>query len=182
MPGVTLKDDHTLFDLMAEFPRPGRLRWIGVRERRRGPVRILESASLIAAQGIQGDHRTHRVGGKRQVTLLQFEHLATIAGLCGLEAVDPAFLRRNMVIAAINVAALVGCRFRIGGVELEGSGPCQPCSRMEETLGRGGYNAMRGHGGITARVLSSGVVRLGDPVVVRDGPRPRVPASPADPD
>ena len=83
MPDVTLKDDQTLFDLMAEFPRPGKLRWIGVREGRRGPVRALDSASLIAARGIEGDHRTLRVGGKRQVTLIQFEHLATIAGMCG---------------------------------------------------------------------------------------------------
>ena len=77
---------------------------------------------------------------------------------------DPALLRRNIVVAGLNLLALKGRRFRIGGALLEGSGPCEPCSRMEEALGPGGYNAMRGHGGITARVVEGGLIRVGDAV------------------
>ena len=88
--------------------------------------------------------------------------MAAIAGFLGREAVAPEELRRNLVIAGVNLLALKGRRFRLGAALLEYSGECHPCSRMEEVLGPGGYNAVRGHGGITARVVEGGVIRLGD--------------------
>jgi MOSC domain-containing protein YiiM len=98
------------------------------------------------------------------VTLLQAEHLAVIAAFMGLPAIRPELLRRNLLVADINLGALQNKRFRIGNVLLEGTGYCHPCARMEEALGTGGYNAMRGHGGITARILVGGVIHIGDSV------------------
>lgn len=105
---------------------------------------------------------------KRQVTLIQFEHLAVVASLLGRAEVDPKVLRRNLAVSGINLLALKDRRFRVGEVILAGSGTCEPCSRMEENLGPGGYQAMRGHGGITARVLEGGTIHVGD-IVRIDG-------------
>ena len=102
--------------------------------------------------------------GKRGITLIQAEHLPAIAALAGLDAVEPATLRRNLVVSGIPLIALKGRRFRIGDVLCEGTAPCDPCSRMELALGAGGYNAMRGHGGLCARILESGTLRVGDAV------------------
>ncbi len=117
---------------------------------------------LDPGEGLAGDHYRSRAGRTRQVTLIQAEHLPAIGAYLGREAVAPALLRRNVVVAGINLLALAGARFRLGSAELEATGACHPCSRMEAVLGPGGYNAVRGHGGITARVLVGGVVRLGD--------------------
>lgn len=142
--------------------RPGRVVWIGLRPARRAPMLAVESAQLDAENGLVGDHYSSRTGGARHVTLIQAEHLAAIASHLGCDALAPALLRRNIVVAGINVAALKGRRFRLGSALLEATGECHPCSRMEEILGPGGYNAVRGHGGITARVLEGGTARNGD--------------------
>ena len=88
-----------------------------------------------------------------------------IAALAGHGQVAASLLRRNVVISGLPVIALKGRRFRIGDVLLEGTDPCDPCSRMEAALGPGGYNAMRGMGGLCARILEGGVIRAGDEVV-----------------
>jgi MOSC domain-containing protein YiiM len=76
--------------------------------------------------------------------------------------VNPQLLRRNLVVSGIPLIALKGRRFRIGEVLLEGTDACDPCSRMEAALGPGGYNAMRGHGGLCARIVEGGTIRIGD--------------------
>ena len=73
-------------------------------------------------------------------------------------------LRRNLVVSGLNLAAFRGLRLRLGRAEVEITGPCHPCSRMDEVLGHGGYSAMRGHGGWYATVNAAAEIRVGDPV------------------
>lgn len=152
----------TLAEVTARHAQPGRVTWIGLRPARGAPVVAVEAAEITAA-GLAGDRRTRT--GPRAVTLLQAEHLAVIAALAGLDAVDPAVLRRNVVVAGLNLLGLRDRRFRLGTALLLGTGPCAPCTRMEAALGHGGYAAMRGHGGLTAAVLEAGRVAIGDAVV-----------------
>ncbi|QDU39998.1 MOSC domain protein [Maioricimonas rarisocia] len=158
-------------ELMNHQPHTGRLEWIGLSSTRRAEVTSVESAKVEVGTGLDGDHHaTSGKGSKRQVTLIQQEHLPVIAALCRLDDVSPAKVRRNLVVSGINLASLKNKRFRIGEVLLEGTGYCHPCSLMEEVLGDGGYNAMRGHGGITTIVVEPGTIRVGDPVqFVSDG-------------
>ena len=171
---MKLDPRSSLRTLTETFPRAGRVEWIGVRPARRTPPISVEAAEAIAGHGLEGDHRRYGTpGGKRQITIIQREHLGVIASLLGRERVTPDLLRRNVVVSGINVSALKDQRFTIGDVELEGSGLCVPCSRMETNLGAGGYNAVRGHGGITARIVSGGAIRLADAVEWRAAPAPR---------
>jgi len=159
----------TLRELISRSAQPGRLTWIGLRAERRAPMLAVDEALLLAERGLEGDRASAKVGRSRQVTLLQTEHLTTIGALMGRAPIHPELLRRNLAISGINVLSLRNARFWIGQCELEGTGHCHPCSRLEETLGFGGYNATRGLGGITARVLRGGMIRLRDEVMLLEG-------------
>jgi len=161
-----LAPDSLMRRLLDAPMQPGRLHWIGLRPARRAAMLAVPEAMLDPVAGVVGDRWSGRPGGNRQVTLIQAEHLAAIGAFLGRAPVPPELLRRNLVVAGLNLLAMSGERMRIGtGALLEVTGACHPCSRMEEVLGPGGYNALRGHGGVTARVLEGGPVRLGDAVV-----------------
>ena len=150
--------------MQEQFPRDGRVEWIGCATQRLGTVLSVPECRLEPGMGMDGEHHAGGGPSDREVTLIQHEHLGAVASLAGRDSVDPSLLRRNIVVSGINLLALLGRRFRVGDALLEGTEPCEPCKRMEENLGVGGYNAMKGHGGICARVVSSGPVHVGDAV------------------
>ncbi len=162
----------TIRDLNTPPHIAGRVEAIVVRGAPRDPARTISATQALAGIGLADD----RLGKKgeselstRQVTLVQAEHLPVIAHLAqldGVAAVDPVRLRRNLVVSGINLLALRNARVQVGDAVLEIVGPCAPCSRMETEVGAGAYAAMRGHGGMTARVITSGAISVGDVVRV----------------
>jgi len=138
------KNIHTL---MNTLPQTGKVIWIGLRPAKKAMMQIVDSVTAQTDNGLTGDRYAGRTG-KRQVTLVQEEHLSAIASI-----LDRAHVPKNK-------------QFHIGNAIFEYTGLCHPCSYMEEVFGDGGYNAIRGHGGITARVVQSGVIQLNDRVHV----------------
>lgn len=162
---MALKYNQTLSDLRNHHAFTGKLSWIGLRPARQEAMLIPDEAILIENKGLDGDHMASGSSKKRQITLIQAEHIPVIGKLINNNSVSAEKLRRNLVIEGINLLALKDRQFAIGDCILQGTGPCHPCSRMEETLGEGGYNAMRGHGGITAIVIQGGIIKVGDVVL-----------------
>ena len=153
-----------LSERLKQVPQVGRVVWLGVRPERDAPIRVLDRVEAVAGRGLVGDR--YLGGGDRQVTLIQAEHLPVIAALVGRADVPPALVRRNVVVGGINLLSLKDLRFAVGEVILVGTKPCAPCEKMETALGRGGFQAMRGHGGICARIEQGGEIRVGDAIRV----------------
>ncbi len=156
--------DEPIKELINRLPQVGSLEWIGIRKMRKEPLTSLTEVKVTVEDGLDGDHFKAKFSTKRQVTLIQQEHLDGVASMLEKDSISPVLTRRNLVIRGINLFAIRDRKFAIGEVVFEGTGYCHPCSRMEENLGPGGYNAMRGHGGLTAKVVSGGMIKLGDQV------------------
>lgn len=158
----TLRDLHT--------PPPhihGRVEAIIVRAAPREPARQVSQTQALAGIGLADDRLGRRGEAElstRQLTLIQQEHLPLIAAFARSGPIDPVALRRNLVVSGLNLLSLKNQRLRIGEALVQIVAPCAPCSRMEEVIGPGGYAAMRGHGGMTARILEGGWLRVGDEV------------------
>lgn len=161
---------YTKSQLLDSLPQVGKVEWIGIRAERRGVVEPVQEIEVDVEGGLFGDHYSKN-GGNRQITLIQSEHIEAMEKMLSCQ-VDPGALRRNIVISGINLLAFTDRKFSMGEVVLEMTGHCYPCSRIEENVGPGAYNAMRGHGGITARVIRGGKLRVGDEVRLYHEPEP----------
>lgn len=153
---------------MEREPLSGEVIWIGVRPARRAPVRALDRVEALANRGLDGDRAIVRPGRVRQVTLIARETLDDAARRLGLAAIDPSHVRRNLVTRGVDLEAARRRHLLIGDVLLRVTGPCDPCARMEEALGEGGWEALRDRGGLTAVVLTGGFIRCGDAIRIVD--------------
>jgi MOSC domain-containing protein YiiM len=142
------------------------IEWIGLRPAKKKELQSVKEAQIDSKIGLVGDH-FKSIRKKRQITLIQKEHLDFVSATMKKTKDEISFLtRRNIVVSNLNLLALKGKQFKLGEeVILEYTDPCHPCSRMEENLGDGGLNAMRGHGGICAKVIKGGTIKLGDKII-----------------
>ena len=147
---------------MADFTDAlsARLNGIILRPAWRADVHQVVEARVISGRGLVGDHARAR-NPDRGVTLITTADIDVVADRLG-RAIDPRTLRRNLLLEAPGQCLRIGQRYAVGEVILLITGPCAPCGRMREVLGQPGFQAMRGHGGVTARVIRGGCLRIGE--------------------
>ena len=145
---------------------------IVLRPARRQPVVVVDTALALAGRGLEGDRASARSHRTRQVTLIDAAVIERVGRQLGLGTIAPAILRRNLVVRGLDLDTARGRWLRVGDALLEVTGPCDPCARMEDVLGEGGWDALRDAGGLTAVVREAGRILVGDGVRVVDVPRP----------
>lgn len=125
------------------------------------PMEQLESARVKAGRGIEGDRfMDHAEGYKGQVTFFSLETHREVCGALGT-SVEPWAWRRNVVVEGVDLNAWIGRRFEVDGVGFEGVEECRPCAWMDRVAGAGAEALLRGRGGLRARVLSDGLLKVG---------------------
>ena len=167
-------ENSSIRELAIQFAQAGKLEAIYLRPARGIVCNQPSTAVALAGRGLHNDRicliaPRNPLGSNRQVTLIQAEHITVLEKLLN-KSIDAAALRRNLVVSGINLLAAKSLfkdepmHLIIGHVTLEITGPCEPCSKMESVLGKGAYNAMRGHGGVTARIIIGSELKIGDVV------------------
>ncbi len=126
-------------------------------ERDAGMIPLAET-EIIADWGLRNDRKA-RAGSKRQVLLLDEATLKSVD-------LRPGGLQENLTVRGLDVNALEpGQRVRIGAAVIEVTGPCTVCGELERVRA-GLKEVLRDRRGVLARVLETGVARIGDPVRV----------------
>jgi MOSC domain-containing protein YiiM len=132
---------------------------------RKAPMVAVDAVTAEAGRGLVGD----RYFGTRHrhVSVQSAEELAEAADALGAP-VPASGTRRNVTLDAGRVPTTPGARIVIGDVELEVVRRAAPCRVLETSVGPGAARAMHDRGGAICRVLTSGTITVGDPVVLED--------------
>ena len=148
------------------FNTSGQLDWIGIREKE-GDIKGVKSILALQGLGLEGDKITLKSSKKRQVTMMQNEHISVILSLAQEDDQDKInniqyYFKRNLLISKYNIQNLKGKFFSIGEARFFGTGDCKPCKKIENLLGKQMLEAMQGMGGITAAVVKTGMIKIND--------------------
>lgn len=127
------------------------------------PIESHDRIELIAGRGIKGDRFFDwKEDFKGQITFIDIRIIEQVRSHAGNPELPTEAFRRNVVIEGTDLNALIGKRFRLGGILFEGSEECRPCYWMDEACGKPGTEElMKGHGGLRCRILESGPLECG---------------------
>jgi len=117
-----------------------------------------------AGRGLEGEyHRSEQPESGEQITLIAAEALEGLRVDTGIELSHEAS-RRNVLTRGVDLNALVGLRFKVGGVECEGIELCEPCNNLAKMTERGVLRGLVHRGGLRASIVAGGEIAVGDPV------------------
>lgn len=110
-----------------------------------------------AGWGLEGDRfYGYRPDYKGQATFFAWETYEAAKKEFAVPALSPAVFRRNILVEGLDLPALIGQRFTLGGVEFEGTGESKPCHWMNAAVAPGAEEWLRGRGGLRVKILSDG--------------------------
>lgn len=124
------------------------------------PVDEVGSIECVAGRGIKGDRfLDHREDYKGQITLFSMEVFEALRTDLSEPNAHPSAVRRNVIVEGADLNALVGTRFKLQSVELEGVEECKPCHWMDGVVAPGAEAWLKGRGGLRCRILTDGTLR-----------------------
>jgi MOSC domain-containing protein YiiM len=125
------------------------------------PTLSISEVECVAGKGLTGDrffgYKDDYAG---QVTFFAWETYEDLCRQLGVTDKDPGVFRRNIVTRGADLNSLIGKEFEIQGVSFSGAKESTPCDWMDSAFAPGAKDAMLGRGGLRARILTNGLLRV----------------------
>lgn len=127
----------------------------------KNPLLEVREIECMAGRGIRGDRFfDYKKDYSGQITFFSSEVFGSVCRSLNAGAKSPSAARRNVVTAGADLNALIGKRFTVQGVEFEGVCECKPCYWMDRAIAPGAEEALKGRGGLRARILTNGILHI----------------------
>lgn len=124
------------------------------------PMEDRAEVECVAGRGLRGDrYFDHKEDYKGQVTFFALETHGWLCDLLGVHDKEPSVYRRNIITRGVDLNALIGTEFTVQGVRFLGMEEARPCYWMNHAFAEGAEEALRGRGGLRAKILTDGVLR-----------------------
>ena len=125
------------------------------------PLLEVETVECVAGRGLRGDRFfDFKNDYKGQITFFSGEVFDDVCRTLCVSGKQPGVTRRNVLTRGVDLNSLIGARFALQGIEFEGVGECRPCYWMDQAIAPGAEKALQGRGGLRARILTSGILRV----------------------
>ena len=136
------------------------------------PLVEVQQVECVAGHGIRGDRfYDYRDDYKGQITFFSIEVFEKLVARFDLTNKSAGNLRRNVIVAGVNLNDLIGQEFSVQGIRLRGTAHCRPCYWMNQAIAPGAEEFLEGNGGLRAQILSDGLIAVGDAQLVLAEPR-----------
>jgi MOSC domain-containing protein YiiM len=125
------------------------------------PISEVDEVFCVTGCGLMGDRFfNYKSNYKGQVTFFAMEVYDDLCQKLGISNRPPSALRRNILMRGIDLNSLIGHSFVLQGITFEGTEECHPCYWMDQALAPGAEDLLKGRGGLRARILSDGFLRI----------------------
>jgi MOSC domain-containing protein YiiM len=125
------------------------------------PMEACAEIDCVASSGIRGDRFfDHKPDFKGQITFFEMESHEALCQKLGLADVPSTAYRRNVITRGVDLNTLIGQEFEVQGVRFLGTEEAKPCYWMDQAVGPGAHEGLKGKGGLRAKILTNGSLRV----------------------
>ena len=142
---------------------------LGITDKNNKKIHEVKAIDVLENKGVVGDRHFSEFNDPYcQLSLIESENIDYYNSKYNLNIPYVDF-RRNIITKGIPLNDLIGKRFLVGNVKVEGIDLCRPCRHLTEMLNQDNIlKEFLRKGGLRCQILSSSMINVGDDIRVLD--------------